>query len=601
VSYVYEAEFTIYDVKGFDIVLGKRWMRDIKRQYQIDHDSNEMGIADNLWEEREDGQVHYLPGLHPLDVNKGIVEQAKFMGLHIMRKAEPENVSARLLKLAFLIKVHHRGDGSTLQTAESPGEFQEMLTEFQGLFAEPTFANSQNGRQANFEINMDPHGEIPFRSPYRNSPREKAALLRQIDKAIRCGWIQPSRSDFGSPVLFVPKPEGTLRMCIDYRAVNTITVKYRYPLPHIEDLLNSMHGSCWFTKVHLAAGNNQIRIATANRQKTAFTTKFDLYEWRVLPTGQANAPSQFMRMMNGILEPMKRKFIVIYLDDIMTHSCTLAEHVVHVPEVLTLLTEHGLKAKRAKCAWACQKVDFGSFNIDKDGIHAQEHMTRAVMDWPQPENSQDVRGFLGLTSYYRKFIEHYAHIVMPFYTIGTPPKGKKDVGRRRGEPRRVRHTPFAWDRELQQAFDTLKKALSNTPFLALLDRKAKYCLHVDASQYALGAVLSQVQDKTEKVLGYFSRKLHDAEMRYPAYDRELLGIRDAIIYWKFNLHGAEQPFLVHTDHATLRWILTQPQLTVRQMDILTVLQNFYWEVKHILGVKNQVADTLSRRPVFRWE
>ena len=570
-SYVYEAEFTIYDVKGFDIVLGKRWMRDINRRYQMDHDSNEMWIADNLWEEREDGRVHYLPGLRPLDVDEGIVEQAKFMGIHIIRKAELKNVSARLLKRAFLIKVHHRGDGSTLQTDEPPGEFQEMLTKFQGLFGEPTFANSQNGRQADFEIKTDPNGKIPFRSPYRISPREEAELRRQIDKAIRCGWIQPSRSNFGSPVLFVPKPDGTLRMCIDYRAVNAITVKDRYPLPHIEDLLNSMHGSCWFTKLDLAAGYHQIRIATADRQKTAFTTKFGLYEWRVLPFGLANAPSQFMRMMNGILEPMKRKFIVVYLDNIMIHSCTLAEHIVHVREVLTLLTEHGLKAKRAKCAWACQKVDFCGFDIDKDGIHAQEHKTRAVMDWPQPENSKDVRGFLGLTSYYRKFIEHYAHIAMPLYAIGTPPKGKGDVGRRRGEPRRVRHTPFAWDRECQHAFDTLKKALCNAPVLALPDPEAKYCLHVDASQYALGAVLSQVQDKTEKVLGYFSRKLHDAETRYPAYDREPLGIRDAMLYMKFNLHGAELPFLVHTDHATLCWIVTQPHLTVCQMDILSVI------------------------------
>jgi transposase InsO family protein len=298
---------------------------------------------------------------------------------------------------------------------------------------------------------------------------------------------------------------------------------------------------------------------------------------------------------------MKRKFIVVYLDDIMIHSRTLAEHVLHVREVLNLLAEHGLKAKRAKCAWARQKVDFCGFDIDKDGIHAQEHKTRAVMDWPQPENSKDVRGFLGLTSYYRKFIEHYAHIAMPLYTICTPPKGKGDVGRRRGEPKKVFRTPFAWDKECQHAFDTLKKALCNAPVLALPDPKAKYCLHVDASQYALGAVLSQVQGKAEKVLGYFSRKLHDAETRYPTYDRELLGIQDAVLYWKFNLHGAEQPFLVHTDHATLRWILTQPHLTVRQMDILTVLQNFDWEVKHIPGIKNQVADALSRRPDFRRE
>jgi len=151
---------------------------------------------------------------------------------------------------------------------------------------------------------------------------------------IGCIWIQPSRSNFGSPVLFVPKPDSMLRMCIDHRAVNAITVKDRYPLPHIEDLLNSIHGSCWFTKFDIVAGYHQIRIATADRQKTAFTTKFDLYEWRVLPLGLANAPTQFVRMMNGILETTKHIFIVVYLDDITIHSCTLVEHVIHDQEVV---------------------------------------------------------------------------------------------------------------------------------------------------------------------------------------------------------------------------------------------------------------------------
>jgi len=148
------------------------------------------------------------------------------------------------------------------------------------------------------------------------------------------------------------------------------------------------------------------------------------------------------------------------------YSHTLAEHVVHVRDVLTLLTEHDLKAKLAKCSRACQKVDFCGFDIDKDGIHSQEHKTCAVMDWPQPENSKDVRGFLGLTRYYRKFIEHYAYIAMPLYTIGTPPKGKGDVWRQHGEPRRVRHTSFAWDGECQHACDTLKMALCNAPVRA---------------------------------------------------------------------------------------------------------------------------------------
>jgi len=223
------------------------------------------------------------------------------------------------------------------------------------------------------------------------------------------------------------------------------------------------------------------------------------------------------------------------------------------------------------------------------------------MDSPHPENSKDVKGFLGLTRHYRKFIAHYTHIAMPLYAIGTHPNGKGDLGLHRGELRKVTRTPSAWVRECQHALDTLKKALGNAPVLDLPHRKAKFCLHVEATQYASGAVLFQIQHKAEKVLGCFSRKLHDVETRHTAYNRELMGIRDAIVYWRFNQHGAEKPFVVHTYHATLRWILTQPHLTICQMDILTVLQNVVWEVKHIPGVKNKVPDPLSHRPDFQPE
>jgi len=457
---------------GFDVVLPKRWMRDINRRYQIDHDSNEMWIGDNLWEETEDGHVHYLPGLCPLDVDQGIVEQANFMSIHIIRKAELENVSACLLEWAVLIKVQHRSNGGTLQTDKLRGEFQVMLTEFQCLFGEQTFANLPNGRQADFEITTVPNGEVLFGSPYRIFPQEEADHRKQMGKAICSGWIQPSRSNFGSPVVFVPKPDSTPRLCIDHREVNAITVDVRYPLLHIEDLVNCIHSSCWFTQLDLAAGYHQICITTADRQKTAFTTKFGCYEWRILLFGLANAPSHFMLIMNCILEPINGEFVVVYQDYIMIRSGTLAEHVIHIREVFTLLHAHGLKAKRAKCSWAGQKVNFCGFEIDKDGIHAQEHETRALTDWPQPQNNKDAGGFLGLTSYYSKFIDLYTHIAMRLYAIGTPPKGKVDMRRRHGEPSRVSHTPFAPDRESKHAFDRLKKALCNAPVLALPDPEA---------------------------------------------------------------------------------------------------------------------------------
>jgi putative transposase len=200
-----------------------------------------------------------------LDVDEGIVEQAKFIGIHIIRKVELNHMSARMLNWTFLIKVQHRGTGVTLQTNEPPGEFHEVLTEFLGLFGEPTFANSQNGSQADFEIKTDPNGKIPVRSAYLIAPRDNTKHQRQIYQAICSCWIQPSQGNFGSLVLFLAKPDGMLRMGIDYCAVNSITVRDHYPHPHIENIFNSKHGSCVFTQLDLAAAYLQICIATDNR------------------------------------------------------------------------------------------------------------------------------------------------------------------------------------------------------------------------------------------------------------------------------------------------------------------------------------------------
>jgi hypothetical protein len=593
-SYQYEAWFTIYDVKGFDIVLGKRWMRDINGRYHMDHNTNEMWISDRAWEDRhESGRIHYLPGLRPQDATD-IRDQARLMGFDIVLREELRTMSPRLLKSAFLVHVHlHAVD-------RPPEDMATMVREFtdRGLFDEPTFDNARDGGHQ-FTIQIEPGGKTPFRSPYRISPKEEAELRRQIEKAIRNGWITPSSSSYGSPVLFVPKQDGTLRMCIDYRAVNRVTVKDRYPLPHIEDLLNGLEGSTVFSKLDLASGYHQIRIAPGDRQKTAFTTKFGLYEWRVLPFGLANAPSQFMRMMDGLLTPELREFVSIYLDDVLIHSKNIEDHVGHVRRILEVLLAQGLRVKRSKCEWAKESIEFCGFTISKDGVHTQEQKTAAVRDWPQPQNETEVRKFLGLTSYYRKFIDHYAHMALPLYEISRP-LGKQ-AKLKRGEPRRVSYRSFEWSNDCEGAFAALKHAVCSAPVLAFPTSNDPFVLHTDASKYAVGAVLSQRQSTGTKVIAYYSRKLHDPETRYPAYDRELLAIRDAVTHWKCNLHGAAAPFTVYTDHATLRHIITQPHLTVRQMDALAILQNYDYEVKHLPGVKNQVADALSRRPDHRRE
>jgi hypothetical protein len=555
-----------------------------------------MWVSDRPWEERhEGGHIHYLPGLRPQDVGD-VQEQARLMGIDIIFQDELRRVDWRLLKRAFFIRVYKKEEDQ-----KPPDEMTAMLQEFgaRGLFDEPTYQNARDGGHE-FKIVIEPGGKVPFRSPYRISPKEEAELRRQIEKALRNGWITPSSSNYGSPVLFVPKADGSLRMCIDYRAVNRITVKDRYPLPHIEDLSNGLEGSKVFSKLDLASGYHQIRIAPGDRQMTAFTTKFGLYEWRVLPFGLANAPSQFMRMMDGLLTPEMRRFVAIYLDDVLVHSHDLAEHVMHVRAVLTTLLSHGLRVKQSKCEWAQERVEFCGFAVSGNGIHTQEHKTAAVQDWPQPQNEKEVPGFLWLTSYYRKFIELYAHMALPLYEMSRTSPAKQ-AGGKRGEPCKVAYRPFIWTDDCAGAFAALKRAICSAPVLAFPTKDDPYLLYTDASKYAVGAVLSHRQRDGIKVIGYYSRKLHDPETRYPTYDRELFAIRDAVVHWKCNLHGAAVPFTVYTDHATLRHILTQSHLTIRQMDALAILQNYDYTVKHLPGAKNQAADALSRRPDHRRE
>lgn len=598
-SYHYKSDFTIYDVSGFDIILGKRWMKDINGHYNIDHSTNEMWISEN-----NEQKTHYLRGLAPADSGRKrsfrkIMDNARQEGIEIISARKLHGLSPKIQSRIMVVKIHH-SDGKEKDTPMSP-EFKDMMKEFEakGIFDEPTWETSRNLKDGEpFKIEFNQVANPPWRSPYRISPREEAELQSQLTKALRNGWIQPSKSEYASPVLFVPKKDGGLRMCIDYRPINRLTKKDRYPLPHIEDLLHTLEGSAIFSTLDLASGYHQIRIAEEDREKTAFTTKFGLYEWKVLPFGLSNGPSQFMRLMDGILakEPSMRKFVAVYLDDLQIHSRNMVDHVDHVRSILTVLLRNGLKLKKSKCTWAQPKTEFCGFAVDSKGLHTQEHKVKDILLWPRPQNPTEVKGFLGLTSYYRKFINRYAHIAVDLYEL----TGQKSRPKR-GEPRNVVQKTFAWTDRCEKAFQQLKKAVCSAPVLALPTKKDPFVLHTDASKFAIGAVLSQIQNGVSRVIAYYSRKLHDPETRYPAYDRELLAVRDAILNWRYLLHGAEQPFTIFTDHATLRHILTQPNLTVRQMDVLSVIQNYDYEVKHLPGAKNQAADALSRRPDHRRE
>src|SRR6266480_230516 len=327
-----------------------------------------------------------------------------------------------------------------------------------------------------------------------------------------------------------------------------------------------------------------MRIAAEDTHKTAFVTKYGLYEWTVVPFGLANAPSAFMRMMDNIIRqgsPYLRKHILIFLDDILIHSRTGEDHERIVRELLALIRAHKLKLKASKCEFFKPAVEFLGFYVDAEGLHVEEAKVKAIKDWATPKSQKELRAFMGLASFYRKFIFRFAHKALPLYELA------------------AQTSTFQWTDDCERSFQVLKKCLCKASILALPTTTGSWILRTDASKRAIGAVLLQLQNDplsgkpVEKVIAYYSRKLKDPETRYPTYDRELLAIRDAVDNWRYYLHGRQ--FLCHTDHAALQHVLTQKRLSTRQMIYLETLQQYDYEIKYYPGAKNCVADALSRR------
>jgi len=259
-----------------------------------------------------------------------------------------------------------------------------------------------------FRIHTDPTAKITHHQPYRMIQSERKEFEVQIRKLLANGWAMDSHSRYAAPIIFVKKPDATLRMCVDYRGLNAIIAKDRYPLPYIEDLLDKLHRARVFTKLDLASGYHQVQVHSDDCHKTAFIAPDGFYEYKVIPFGLANVPATFMRMMHKILHPHCQNAIV-YLDDVLIFSRTLAEHKVHVEGVLQALRNVHLRLSEAKCVFGTLEMSFVGFRVNKQGIHTEKKKVRAVQDWPTPRTPMELRSFLGLAGYYRKFVPKFAH------------------------------------------------------------------------------------------------------------------------------------------------------------------------------------------------
>ncbi|GJU46909.1 putative reverse transcriptase domain-containing protein [Tanacetum coccineum] len=377
------------------------------------------------------------------------------------------------------------------------------------------------------------------RSPYRLAPSEMLELSNQLKEFQEKGFIRPSHSPWGAHVLFVKKKDGSMRMCIDYKELNKLTIKNHYPLPRIDDLFDQLQGACCFSKIDIRSEYHQLRLREEDIPKTAFRTRYRHFEFTVMPFGMTNAPAIFMDLMNRVCKPYLDKFVIVFIDDILIYSKLEEEHEVHLKTILDILKTEKLYAKFSKCEFWLKEVQFLGHVVNRDGIHVDPSKVESVKNWKTPESPTEIRSFLGLAGYYRRFIENFSKIAKPLTLLTQKNKA------------------YVWGDKQDEAFQILKEKLCNAPVLALPDGPDDFVVYCDASKQGFGCVLMQ----QGKVIAYASRQLKKHEKNYTTHDLEL-GAKD---------------------------------LNMRQRRWIELLSDYECEIKYHPGKANVVADALSRK------
>ncbi|GJT74092.1 reverse transcriptase domain-containing protein [Tanacetum coccineum] len=424
-------------------------------------------------------------------------------------------------------------------------------------------------RQVEFQIDLIPGAAPVARAPYRLAPSEMQELSNQLQELSDRGFIRPSTSPWGAPVLFVKKKDGSFRMCIDYRELNKLTVKNRYPLPRIDDLFDQLQGSSVYSKIDLRSGYHQLRVRDEDIPKTAFRTRYGHYEFQVMPFGLTNAPAVFMDLMNRVCKPYLDKFVIVFIDDILIYSRNEEEHANHLRIILELLRKEKLYAKFSKCDFWIRMVQFLGHLIDSQGLHVDPAKIEAVKNWASPTTPTEIRQFLGLAGYYRRFIQGFSKIANPLNK--STRKNKK----------------YIWEKDQETAFQLLKQKLFEALILVIPEGNDDFVIYCDASLQGLGAVLMQ----KEKVIAYASRQLKPYEENYTTHDLELRAVVFALKIWRHYLYGTK--CTVFTDHKSLQHILHQKELNMRQRCWLELLADYDCEIRYHPRKANVVADALS--------
>lgn len=428
----------------------------------------------------------------------------------------------------------------------------------------------------------------PYGPIYNLSETELATLRAYIDTHLETGFIKPSKSPAGAPILFTKKPNGGLRLCVDYRGLNNLTIKNRYPLPLVGESLDRLGRARKFTKIDLTNAYYRIRIKQGDEWKTAFRTRYGHFEYQVLPFGLANAPATFQAYINAALAEKLDIFVIVYLDDILIYSENPKDHVDHVKWVLDRLRKHSLFANLKKCSFHTNEVRFLGYIVSADGVRMEESRIESVQNWPEPTSVREIQVFIGFANFYRRFIKEFSRIAAPLTTLVKDPSNAK---------KKNRLTPLGGilTPEAREAFNILKDAFLTAPVLVHFDSSKPIRVETDASGWAISAILTQLdKDSHWHPVAYFSRKMSPPERNYETHDGEMLAIVEAFKQWRHYLEGAHHQILVLTDHHNLKKFMETKRLSGRQIRWAQELSRYNFLIDYRAGRKNP-ADGPSRR------
>ncbi|XP_073109864.1 uncharacterized protein [Elaeis guineensis] len=500
------------------------------------------------------------------------------LGSFQIASIEPQQPNQLLLKRNAYSEVYlclmrtldlEKSDNSAVSLKEGAAEYQlqDLLQTYEDVFQEPKtlppfriFDHRINLKEGTQPINI---------KPYKHSTLQKDVIEELIKKMMENGVIQYSSSPYASPVILVKKKDNTWRICIDYRELNKNTIKDKYPIPIIEELLDELHGATIFSKLDLRSGYHQVRMFKSNIHKTAFRTHYGHYEFLVMPFGLTNAPSTFQRIMNEVFEKFLRKFVLVFFDDILVYSQNMEQHLVHLQQILHTLRKNRLYAKKSKCTFGGKQVEYLGHIIRAEGVATDPKKIAAIVEWPKPVSVKQLWSFLGLASYYRRFIAKFGQINKLLTNL-------------------LKKVDFKWSSEAEASFQQLKTVLAQTPILALPNFFLPFTIKTDASGTGMGAVLMQIGHP----IAYLSKTFSDKHLSLSTYEKEMLALVLAVARWAHYL--VKRYFIVRTDHKSLKFLLEQRLNTPSQHIWLTKLLGYDFDKCYKREKENAAADALSK-------